>query len=164
MSSLINRLKKQDVLDFHTRPRPTPPKKTTNRQDRALVHYVVANPRCSLKLLATPSKSGVKLGRNTVRKILKEYGKSKRVPCKKPWLRLENITRRLSWTRVEKKKKRNWRTICWLDEATFYVGESNNIFYVTHGPNEEWLGKNLKPTFKSGRTAVGVWTCFCGDV
>jgi transposase len=94
---------------------------------------------------------------------LKEHGKSKRVPRKKPWLRPENITKRLSWTRVEKKRKRNWRTVCWSDEATFYVGESNNIFYVTRGPNEEWLGKNLKPTFKSGRTAVGVWTCFCGD-
>ena len=53
--------------------------------------------------------------------------------------------------------------MCWSDEATFYVRESNNIFYVTRRPNEEWLGKNLKPTFKSGRTAVGVWTCFCGD-
>ena len=156
MSSLIHRLKKQDTLDFYTKPRPAPPKKTTDRQDRALVRYAVANPRCSLQLLGTPSKSGVKLGRNTVRKILKEYGKSKRVPRKKPWLRPENKTKRLLWTRVEKKRKRNWRTVCWSDEATFYVGESNNIFYVTRGPNEEWLGKNLKPTFKSGRTAVGV--------
>jgi hypothetical protein len=24
------------------------------------------------------------------------------------------------------------------------------------------LDKNLKPTFKSGRTSVGVWSCFCG--
>jgi len=36
------------------------------------------------------------------------------------------------------------------------VGEDNNVFYVTRGPNEEWLGKNLRPTFKSGRTVVSV--------
>jgi hypothetical protein len=25
------------------------------------------------------------------------------------------------------------------------------------------LPKNLKPTFKSGRATVGVWSCYCGD-
>ena len=52
--------------------------------------------------------------------------------------------------------------MCWSDEVTFYVGENNNVFYVTRGANEEFLEKNLKPTFKSGRTKVGVWSCFCG--
>jgi transposase len=53
--------------------------------------------------------------------------------------------------------------VCWSDEGTFYVGENNNVFYVTRGANEEFLAKNLKPTFKSGRTKVGVWSCFCGE-
>ena len=83
VSSLINRLKRQDRLDFYTKPRPGALKATTNRQDRALVRYAVANPRVSLKILGSPSKSGIKLGRNTVRKILKAYRKSKRVPRKK---------------------------------------------------------------------------------
>jgi hypothetical protein len=113
-------------------------KKTTNRQDRALVRYADANPRCSLKLLATPSKSGVKLGRNTVRKILKVHGRSKRVPRKKPWLRGENRKRRLTWTRVKKKRKRDYNTVCWSDKVTYYVGEDNNIFYVTRKANEEF--------------------------
>jgi transposase len=73
------------------------------------------------------------------------------------------VERRLSWTRVEKKRKRNWNKVCWSDEATFYVGEDNNLYYVTRGVGEEYKLKNLRPTFKSGRTAVGVWTCFCGD-
>jgi hypothetical protein len=50
--------------------------------------------------------------------------------------------------------------VCWLDEATFYVGENNNVFYIIRGENEEFLEKNLRPTFKSRRTKVGVWTCF----
>ena len=53
--------------------------------------------------------------------------------------------------------------MCWSDEATFYVGEDNNIFYVTRGANEEFLEKNLRPTFKSRRTLVGVWSCFCRE-
>jgi transposase len=44
----------------------------------------------------------------------------------------------------------------------FYVGENSNLFYVIRGANEEFLEKNLKPNFKSGRTKVGVWSCFCG--
>jgi hypothetical protein len=38
-------------------------------------------------------------------------------------------------------------------------------FFVTRGPGreEEYVEKNLRPTFKSGRTSVGVWSCFCGD-
>jgi transposase len=96
ISSLINRLKKQASLDFRTKPRSGAPKKTTTRQDRALVRFANANPRVPLHALATPSKSGIKLGRNTVRKILKAYGKAKRVPRSKPWLRGENRKRRLT--------------------------------------------------------------------
>jgi hypothetical protein len=59
--------------------------------------------------------------------------------------------------------KRDYNTVCWSDEAIFYVGEDGNVYYVTRGPGEEYEDRNLKPTFKSGQTSVGVWTCFCGD-
>ena len=53
--------------------------------------------------------------------------------------------------------------MCWLDKVTFEVGADGSIFYVTRGPGEEFLDKNLKPSFKSGRTSIGVWSCYCGD-
>jgi transposase len=53
--------------------------------------------------------------------------------------------------------------VCWSDEATFHVGADGSVFYVTRGSGEEYLEKNLNPSFKSGRTSVGVWSCFCGD-
>jgi hypothetical protein len=40
---------------------------------------------------------------------------------------------------------------------------TDRSFYVTRGSGEEYLEKNLKLTFKSGRTAVGAWSYFCGD-
>ena len=46
------------------------------------------------------------------------------------------------------------------DKATFVVREDRSIMYVTRGPREEYLDKNLQPTFKSRRIAVGVWSCF----
>jgi hypothetical protein len=38
-------------------------------------------------------------------------------------------------------------------------------FWVTRAPSreEEYVDKNLRPTFKSGWTTIGVWSCFCGD-
>jgi hypothetical protein len=37
------------------------------------------------------------------------------------------------------------------------------MVYITHGLGEEFLDKNLKPSFKSGHILVGVWSCYCGD-
>jgi hypothetical protein len=48
--------------------------------------------------------------------------------------------------------------VCWSAEVTPEVGEDGSIFYVTRGSKEEHLDKNLKPSFKSGRTSVGVCT------
>jgi hypothetical protein len=42
-----------------------------------------------------------------MRNVLKAYSKAKQVPWKKPWLKGENKKRRLIWTRVKKKRKRN---------------------------------------------------------
>jgi hypothetical protein len=43
------------------------------------------------------------------------------------------------------------------------VGEDNNVFYVICKANEEFKEKNLRLTFKSGRTKVRVWSCFYKD-
>lgn len=58
---------------------------------------------------------------------------------------------------------RDWHKVCWSDEVIFEVGADGSVFYVTHGAGEEYLDKNLKPSFKSGRTSVGVWSCYYGD-
>jgi hypothetical protein len=131
VSSIINRTKRENRSDFLTKPRHAPPKKTTDRVDWAFICYVIANLRCPLTILATPSKSGKKLGRNTIRKILKAYGKSKRVLRKKPWLRPENITKRLLWTRVEKKRKRNWKRYASLIRPLF-MSESITKSFTLH--------------------------------
>jgi hypothetical protein len=113
--------------------------------------------------LATPSKSGKDLCRTTFCKTLKKYGKAKRKHRKKPWLRKKNKGKRLTFFKSEKALKRDYNIICWSDKVTFHVGENGNVYYITRGPGEEYNDHNLKPTFKSGRTSVGVWSCFCGD-
>ena len=45
------------------------------------------------------------------------------------------------------------------------MGEDLNTFWVTRSSRrkEEYVDRNLQPTFKSGRTTVGAWSCFGGD-
>jgi hypothetical protein len=54
------------------------------------------------------------------------------------------------------KEKRNWGLVLWSDESTFEMGYDGRNWWITRGPGEEYLDKILKPSFKSGRTSVGV--------
>ena len=46
--------------------------------------------------------------------------------------------------------------VYWSDKVIFYIGENNNVFYITRGINKEFQEKNLRLTFKNKRTKVGV--------
>jgi transposase len=162
--SILDRYQNYTGFEFKNKPRCGVKPKLNLRQERALIRHADKNPKDSLFALATPSKSGVEIGRNLVRKVLKKYGKAKRKPRTKPYISPINKKKRGKFCRAEKKGKRNWNKMCWSDEVTFYTGADNTVFWVTRasGKGEEWLEKNLKPSFKSGRQAVGVWSCFCG--
>jgi transposase len=150
---------------FENKPRSSRPKKITTRGARALIRTACQDTKMTLKALATPSKSDKKLNYHTVAVILKSFGKAKRKPRKKPFLSPLHKKKRRAHCRAERAIKRNNRRVCWSDEVTFKVGEDLNTFWVTRGSGreEEYADKNLQPTFKSRRTSVGVWSCFCGD-
>jgi transposase len=165
VTSLIKRQSLSNNNTFESKPRSGPKKKLSVRAERRLVRTAVAQPRMPLKALATPSKSGKRLNHHTVAIILKSFGKAKRRPRKKPFLTDEHRLRRRIHCRAERDMERDNRKVCWSDEVTFEVGEDLRTFYVTRaaGREDEYATKNLRPTFKSGRKSVGVWSCFCGD-
>jgi hypothetical protein len=140
---IIDRAKNRPENPFENAPRPGAKKKTNDRQKRALLRHANANPRDTLIALGTPTKSGLKLGRNLVRKILKAHGKAKRRPRKKPWISQINKGKRLVFAKDEIAEDRDYNTVCWSDEVTFYVGADGTVFYVTRRPGEEWEEKNL---------------------
>jgi Transposase len=143
---------------FENKPRSSCPKKITTQGARALVRTACQDTRMTLKALATPSKSSEKLNHHTVAIVLKSFGKAKRRPRKKPFLSPLHKKKRRVHCRAKKAIKRNNRRVCWSDKVTFEVGEDLNTFWVTRGSGreEEYADRNLRPTFKSGRTSVGV--------
>lgn len=164
-SSFITRQSITPDFTFENKPRSGRPKKITERGARALVRTACQDTRMTLKALSSPSKSGKQLHHRTVAVVLKSFGKAKRRPRKKPFLSPLHKKKRRIHCRAERARKRDNRKVCWSDEVTFEVGEDLQTFWVTRGPGreEEYADKNLRPTFKSGRTTVGVWSCFCGD-
>ena len=70
-----------DNFSFKNKPRNGPFKKTSDRDNRALIWHAFTNPKDTLFDFATPSKLSHKFGCNTVQKILKTYCKVKRKPC-----------------------------------------------------------------------------------
>ena len=79
-------------------------------------------------MLTILSKSGLKIGRNLVRKVLKKYSKAKHKPRTNPYISPINKKKRGKFCRDEKKGKRDWNKICWSDEVTFYISTNNIVF------------------------------------
>lgn len=165
ITTFLNRHTQSPTPGFENQPGRGAMRKLTSRDERALLRVAGSDTRMTLKALATPSKSGQQLNHHTVAAILKRNGKAKRRPRKKPFLSELHRKKRRLFCVSEKLRKRDNRLVCWSDEVTFEVGEDTRTFWVTRGAGreEEYANKNLRPTFKSGRTTVGVWSCFCGD-
>lgn len=111
---------------FETKPRLGSFKKTSARDERALLRYVNQTPEAILEALDMISKSTYKLSVCTIRMILKSHGKAKRKPCRKPYLRPKNKRKRRYCYKEEKKIKRDYNKVCWSDEVTFVIGEDGN--------------------------------------
>jgi transposase len=159
---IINRAKSVTSKDkFSSKPRIGCPLKVTKRVERQLLRAASNNTRAPLIALATPSKSSIQLSRNTVRIILKRNGKARRCPRKKPYLSKKHIEGRKQFDYRE--ILRDWQKVIFSDESTFEIGYDGRQYWITRSAGEEYLEKNLKPSFKSGRTTVGVWGCFIGS-
>jgi transposase len=161
IASIIQRIKKSTKTDkFSNAKRSGAPRRVDPRGERALLRHADQNTRDPLAVLGTPSKSGKQLSRMTVRKILKRNGKARRRARKKPYLTKKH--KQVRFQRCKQHKHLDPMRICWSDEATFEIGHDGSIIWVTRAPGEEYYEKNLKPSFKSGRTSVSVWVAFCG--
>jgi hypothetical protein len=112
----------------------------------------------TLKALVIPSKSGERLYHYIVVRVLKSFGKAKRRPRKKPFLTPLYKKKRRIHCLAERAINRDNRKVCWSDKVTFEVGEDLQTFWVTRsaGREEEYPERNLRPTFKSGRTSIGI--------
>jgi hypothetical protein len=92
-----------------------------------------------------------------VQSIAASAGYHRRIARRKPFLSMKAVQSRRAW--AKENKDRDWRKIIWTDEAKIETGERPGHRHVTRLPGEEFLPKNIAPTFKSNRQSIMVWAC-----
>jgi len=162
--SIINKATKSPELIFENAPKSGRPKVLNAKAERVLFRHTDKCLTDTLAALGTPSKSGRQLGRNTVRKTFKAYGKQKRKRRKKPFLKPKNKRiRRIHGRYCKVLTPADWGFIIWSDKAYFEVGEDGRVLFVMRAAGQKYEDRMLAPTFKSGRTRLGVAACFMSD-
>ena len=134
------------------------PRKLGPRAERRLIRHMCQEPVSTLTDLATPSKSGHQLCRNTVRQYLAKNEYYAFRPRRKPHLTPRHKEERLKFAR----KMQFWRfpnvaCVCFSDESTFEIGLCRKSQYVRRRYGHAYESRYIEPTFKSGRSSVGIW-------
>ena len=115
------------------------------------------NPYDNLAALSTPFKLGTTFSCKTVRAYLKAVNYLRFKARKKPYLTKKHKEARLCWVRKHLGwTLEDWKGVIWTDEATFKTGLDLRTCYVTRKPGTAMESRYLKPTFKSGRTTLGI--------
>ena|SRR5882762_1442812 len=60
---------------------------------------------------------------------------------RKPFLCAANVKKQLAWTKANEQK--DWDKVIWTNKAKIELGECPGCQYVTCGPGEEFLPKNI---------------------
>jgi hypothetical protein len=140
------------------------PPKLDERAERRLIRFIGLNPFETIASYSTPSKSGYLMHLNTTRRYLKKNEIYAFRPRKKPYLSKAHKRFRLKWAKEHQFwEVEDWACVAWSDEATFEIGLDTTPPWVRRPKGKAYESQYLKPTFKSGRSAVGIWGCISLD-
>lgn len=161
--TIVHRITRNPDASCDRKKRVGRPVKLDARARRALIRHIDRNPHENLLALATPSKSGHKLSRCTVRKYMKTAGFFRSRARRKPFLTIRHKAVRLQWGREHNDWTiEDWSRVIWTDEATFETG-LDTCCYVSRRKGTAMEVRYLKPTFKSGRSTIGIWASITLD-
>jgi len=154
VSLVIKRDKTHDG-NTHDAPRAGRSTKITDAQRQVVLDIIDAEPHFALRDIT--SKANVGLGKDSINKISWEAGFKLKIPSKKRFWRKGQKEKRKEFARVRRNWRRAWKWVVFVDEATIEYDPNLVCKKVRLRPGEELEEKNLKPSFKSGRTNIGVY-------
>jgi len=125
-----------------------------------LVRFMARNPFETLTYLSTPGKSGYRMHINTTRKYLAKNEYYAFRPRRMPYLTAAHKKERVCWARIYQNwGLEDWALVAFSDESTFEIGINTTPPWVRRKQGTAYESRNLKPTFKPGRSSVGIWGC-----
>ena len=116
--------------------------KLNARARRALIRHVERNPHDNLLALTTPSKTGQKVSKTTVRRYLKAAGYLRFKARKNPYLNKKHKQARLRWVKKHADwTMEDWYRVIWTDEATSETGL--DTFLLRHSQKRNRHGVSI---------------------
>lgn len=95
---------------------------------------------------------------STVRKVLIKNNLNGRVAAKKPFLRSQNIQKRLKFAKDHQHwTVEDWKRVFFTDESKFELFGSKRRAYVRRRPHERYRKHCILPTVKHGGGSIMVW-------
>jgi len=106
-------------------------------------------------------KTYINLSPRTLRWYINKLGYNSYSAAQKPYLRPQNIVKRLAWAELyEKNTEDDWRRVIYSDESSFAVRPMKNNIRVWRKRGERYNFACTIPTFKSGYKLVNVYGAF----
>ncbi|KAF6201614.1 hypothetical protein GE061_004006 [Apolygus lucorum] len=147
------------------KPRSGRPRKTTERDDRAVVNLSKINRRASLPEIASEMEGfhGVSVSVSTVSRRLREVGMESRVALQKPLLNVGHRAKRRNFAREKRDWNIDmWRKVIFSDESRFELFPRRKI-RVRRTKTEKFLPSCLVPKVQQGGDALMIWGCITSE-
>lgn len=151
---------------FGNKIRKTRERKTTSREDAAIVRIAKQDPFTGApKIKAQIEKNlKLKLSVSTIKSRLRENNLFGRIARHKPLVSKRNRNRRLTFAKEHVNKGlKFWKNVLWSDESKFNRFGSDGKQYVRRPRNQELSPQYTLKTVKHGGGNVIVWGCFSWD-
>lgn len=148
---------------FRNKTRKSRARKTTSREDAAIVRIAKLNPFVGAPKIKETIEQNlkVKLSVSTIKGRLRENNLFGRVARHKPLVSKLNRTRRLTFAKYHVHKDlKFWKNILWSDESKFNRFGSDGKQYVRRSKNKELNPRYTIKTVKHAGGNVIVWGCF----
>lgn len=161
---IINVLKHYNkTQSFGNKIRKDRPRKTSTRDDSAIVRISKKNPFTTAPQIKSTitQKLGLNLSVSTIQRRLREKNLGGRVARRKPLVSKRNLLRRLQFAKSHVNKSLSWwKNMLWTDESKFNRLGSDGKQYVRREPGQELNPRYTLKTVKHGGGSVIVWGCF----
>jgi len=131
------------------------PSKITDAKRKIVESIIDAEPHLALRDIT--KKANIGLRKTTIDKIISEAGFRLLITRKKPFWRKRQKEKRKEFARRRRNWRGSWNWVVFVDKATIIYDPNPTGRKVRVRPGEELEEKNLKPSFKSGRTSIGVY-------
>ena len=129
--TVIRRLVRKHVETGHVndRPRQGKPRKTTQRDDRALVRLARRTPMTTAPLLWLHLRAGVWVSNSTIRRRLRAANLKARRPIRRLYLTYRYQQARVVWSGARRNwHLRTWRRIHWSDDSRLLLHKTDEPF------------------------------------